>query len=312
MPRTFPDSGTAMNRSSHSHKVFSDYREFPAPPQLSSRFLCFWTQSVVGFRGNYRHWVLPDGCVDIVFINDDPPVVVGPWTDPFIVTLAAGTTIVGARLSPGKAPSVLGLPAVELRNGSVPLADVWGVRSKPFARIHDESSQSKRMSVLAEALLETFTFGMPVDEAVVAGIRWLGEHPNGRVEHLSQWIGISNRHLQRRFVATVGYGPKMFQSILRFQRLLNLASGIDVQRRLAQLAVDAGYADQAHMTREVQRFAKSSPTVLLRSDRCTLSMSDLFKTHAHPLHQSEPHWHKYIAGLLSRLRGDSSCVHRTR
>ncbi len=272
-----------MNRDRHSHEAFSEYREFPVPPRLASRFLCLWTQRIVGLRGDYRHWVLPDGCVDIVFINDDPPMVVGPWTAPFAVTLAVGTTIVGARFHPGRAPSMLGVPAVELRNSSVPLADVWGAKRKRFASIYGEPNQPERLSVLAQALLKELGFDHPVDEAVVAGIRWLAQYPHGRVEQLSQWMGISNRHLQRRFVATVGYGPKMFQSILRFQHLLGLARATDVYQRLAELAADAGYADQAHMTREVQRFAKCPPTALLRSDRCTLSMSDLFKTRVSPM-----------------------------
>ena len=272
-----------MNHDQQSDEIFSDYREFPAPPRLASRFLCLWTQSIVGFRGSYRHWVLPDGCIDIVFVNDDPPEVVGPWTEPFVVALAAGTTIVGARFHPGRAPKMLGLPAAELRNSSVSLTDVWGAKSKRFTRIFDEPSQMERMSVLGEALLENPLFDLPIDEAVVAGIRWLAQHPYGRVEQLSNWVGISNRHLQRRFVAAVGYGPKMFQSILRFQRLLALAGGTGAYQRLAELAADAGYTDQAHMTREVQRLAKCPPTVLLRSDRCTLSMSDLFKTCVPPV-----------------------------
>jgi len=67
----------------------------------------------------------------------------------------------------------------------------------------------------------------------------------------------------------------MFQSVLRFQRLLNLAGSTNAPRSLAQSSVDAGYADQAHMTREVQRFSGSPPTVLLQSARCALRLSDL-------------------------------------
>jgi AraC-like DNA-binding protein len=272
-----------MNRDPRLHEVLSEYREFPAPAQLAAHFLCFWTQSIFGLQGEYRHWVLPDGCIDIVFINDDPPVVVGPWTDPFVVRLAAGTKIIGARLHPGRAPSLLGLPSTELRNGSVPLTDVWGTKNERFARISDEPNLPERMSALADALLGRLALASPFDEVVVASIRWLATHPNGRVERLSQWIGISSRHLQRRFLVAVGYGPKTFQSILRFQRLLNLAGGAGAGQRLAELAADAGYADQAHMTREVHRFAKCPPTALLRSDRCTLRMSDLFKTPFPPL-----------------------------
>ena len=108
--------------------------------------------------------------------------------------------------------------------------------------------------------------------------RKVAQHPKGRVEQLSEWLGTSNRQLQRRFLESAGYGPKMLHSVLRFQRLLNEARKAGGRRTLADLAAHAGYSDQAHMTREVQRFASCSPTSLLRSVASTLSMSDLFKT----------------------------------
>jgi hypothetical protein len=70
----------------------------------------------------------------------------------------------------------------------------------------------------------------------------------------------------------------MFQSVLRFQRLLKTAREIGAKQDLADLAASAGYADQAHMTRDVYRLANLWPTVLLRSAESTLEMSDLFKT----------------------------------
>ena len=97
--------------------VCSYYREFPAPDNLANYFLCFWTQTIVGLKNEYAHRVLPDGCIDIVFINDESPIVVGPWTESFVVRLAVGTKILGARLRPGCAASFLGVPgagAVEL------------------------------------------------------------------------------------------------------------------------------------------------------------------------------------------------------
>jgi len=39
----------------------------------------------------------------------------------------------------------------------------------------------------------------------------------------------------------VGYGPKLFQSVLRFQRLLNLAASAGIRRNLARFAADADY-----------------------------------------------------------------------
>jgi hypothetical protein len=70
----------------------------------------------------------------------------------------------------------------------------------------------------------------------------------------------------------------MFQSVLRFQRLLKTARETGATQTLAALAASAGYADQAHMTRDVHRLANTRPTVLLRSTESTLQMSDLFKS----------------------------------
>jgi AraC-like DNA-binding protein len=110
------------------------------------------------------------------------------------------------------------------------------------------------------ALLDRLAQANPVNEAVRAAIQWLGQHPDGHIEQLSRWIGFSSCQLQRRFTTAVGYGPKMFQSVLRFQRLLNLTRHARAPRNLAQLSADAGYADQAHMTREVAFFRQPANT----------------------------------------------------
>ena len=271
--------------------AFAHYREFPVPGGLADYFLCFWEQVITG-SGEYVHRVLPDACVDIVFVNDAPPVVVGPWTDPLLVRFPAGTRVVGARLHPGRAPGILGIPAAELLNQSVSFSDARSASSARFraafelpgivsrsAVSHSIVSQSVvSQSTLAAALAPAARLARPADAAILASIGWLVRHPDGSVAQLSRSVGISPRQLQRRFSAAVGYGPKMFQSVLRFQRLLNCARKATGPAPLADLAAMAGYADQAHMTREVQRFAGGTPRVVIPAAECTLKMSDLFKT----------------------------------
>jgi len=71
----------------------------------------------------------------------------------------------------------------------------------------------------------------------------------------------------------------MFQSVARFQSLVHLASprnnNRDNTRALVQLSADAGYSDQAHMTREVRRFSGVPPARLLRFVESPLRMSGL-------------------------------------
>ena len=272
-----------MNHTPNTTPSASDYREYAPPRSLADHLLCFWTQSITGDSGEYAQRVLPDGCIDIVFINDQAPVVIGPWVRPFVARLPVATRIVGARWRPGRAPALFGVPAVELINQSVVLRDVWSCPlSSSLERVSDQPNLGARRSALGAALLNLLAHTAPGDTLVNGSIQWLALHPYGRVEQLSQWVGISSRQLQRRFANSVGYGPKTFQSILRFQRLLNSAGRRRHRPSLADLAVDVGYADQAHMTREVQRLSGCTPTVLFQSAQCALEMSDFFKTPPDP------------------------------
>jgi len=110
-------------------------------------------------------------------------------------------------------------------------------------------------------------------------VTWLARHPAARLSELGDYVGLSERQLRRRFEAGVGYGPKTLHRILRFRRWLQCA------RRpaaggfgLAALAAVSGYADQAHLSREVARLAGVPPAALLSEAYPTASMSDLFKT----------------------------------
>ena len=165
---------------------------------------------------------------------------------------------------------------MELLNQSAPLRALWGApRSERFDRVR-EAGVAQRATALSEVLLADRKQFAPYDPTVAEGIRWLARNPQGEVQQLSRVLGISPRQLQRRFSAAVGYGPKMFHSVLRFQRLLRIAG--QRKRSLSDLAACAGYSDQSHMNREVRRFSNGQPTTLLPYAESTLQMSDLFKT----------------------------------
>ncbi len=95
------------------------------------------------------------------------------------------------------------------------------------------------------------------------------DRPHVRVAAVAAELGLSARQLQRRVADAVGYGPKMLARVLRFRRLQALAAPPVTGRypapaTLVDLALDAGYADQAHMTAEVTRLAGLSPVRFLK------------------------------------------------
>lgn len=254
----------------------SRYREFPPPRPLSDRLLCLWTQHIDSRGGDYHQSVLPDGCVDIVWIGNDAPIVAGPATCRMIVELPEGTSIVGARFQPGWAGCSLGLPADRLLNRDVSLVDVWNRGSGPFVDLMARHrSTPARLAGVSTALAARLVHSREADPVVCTAVPWLVRHPAGQIGELAGLLRMSRRQFQRRFRASVGYGPKIFQRIMRFQRLLATASAY---RDPAGLAAVAGYADQAHMCREVSAFTGQPARALLGHAGTTLSMSDLFNT----------------------------------
>ena len=85
------------------------------------------------------------------------------------------------------------------------------------------------------------------------------DRPHARVAAVAAELGVSARQLQRRVTDAVGYGPKTLARVLRFRRLQALPAG-----PLVELALEAGYADQAHMTAEVTELAGISPVRFLK------------------------------------------------
>jgi methylphosphotriester-DNA--protein-cysteine methyltransferase len=80
---------------------------------------------------------------------------------------------------------------------------------------------------------------------------------------LAREIYVSERQLRRRFHAAVGYGPKTLARVLRFRRFVEAIDRGHTD--LAALAWEAGYADQAHLTREATRLAGLPPLSFIRA-----------------------------------------------
>jgi AraC-like DNA-binding protein len=166
------------------------------------------------------------------------------------------------RFRSGMASGLLGLPASELLDARVPLREVWG---RDAVSLEEQATTNQtKLAALEAALVSRLPLAEPHDALVLAAVDRLSKRSTNRVDELSRLLGISDRQLLRRFKSAVGYGPKTFWRIARFQRLLRLARTTPAEQlSLARLAGDAGYADQAHMTREVTTLAGVPPTTLL-------------------------------------------------
>ena len=198
-----------------------------------------WTQQVAS---STPARVLPDGCMDVIW-KDGELSVAGPDTTALLVAGRIGESYAGLRFAPGTAAAVLGLPAWELRDRRVPLEQLWPGRQ--VRELAERISEARdRGAALESLVLPRLAAPDPVGTAVLAGLQ-----RGLRVEQLAQEAALSERQLRRRCLDLFGYGPKTLARVLRLQHALGPAR---TGTPFAQVAADAGYADQAHLAREVR------------------------------------------------------------
>ncbi|HEX3816302.1 MAG TPA: helix-turn-helix domain-containing protein [Mycobacteriales bacterium] len=216
-----------------------------------------WTQHISG-SGTHRQLVLPDGASDILVDHTGAAFLVGPTADVDIVEIPAGEGFRSLRLRPGALRSAVGVPATEVRGKVLPLADVVGAATaRKLTRITLGGPDDARS--LQRGWLES-----PPDRRVRGAIAWLRRYGGRDVSELAEITGLSPRQLRRLLLEHAGLGPKALQRVFRLQRFLALAEQPGTDLGLAEVAVVAGYADQAHLTREVRSLAGLTPTALLR------------------------------------------------
>ncbi|OIN82260.1 AraC family transcriptional regulator [Mycobacterium malmoense] len=237
------------------------YQELRPDRRLAPLVECGWIRSGPASRPLR---VMPDGCVDLFVSSGGHVMIAGPATTFYDLPPGKGCVLAGLRLRPGAAGAIVGRPVSEFTDRRVLLDSIFGVRGRLMAEmVLAATTPSQRVAAL-ETLLTGYLAGAEplVDTAVTRAIGIMRRHPGRPVSSLAVAVDLSERQLRRRFETAVGYGPKRFGRILRFQRLLDLIHTRGARARWAELAIEANYADQPHMINECLALAGVSPVAL--------------------------------------------------
>lgn len=229
-----------------------------APDVLRSFVGCFWVVTA-GAGATIR--LVPDGstAIAIQLQTSEPSrwILRGPLVRPEERRYASPSTVIGVRLRPGVAFMVSGLAAHTIVGRHLDLRDA--------ARCRDLVAGESSLSTPAQCIdaLQRFLIrrlqAASLHGAVATAIREI-ERDRGcvRVADVAARCRVSPRQLNRLMRIWVGYGPKRFARIVRFQEALNQMAQSPDQSGAA-LASGAGYFDQAHLTLDVTRLAGATP-----------------------------------------------------
>lgn len=242
------------------------YEEFPPSADLARQIECWWRFRLEdGDPDIPDHIVMPDGTVRLAFERfadgGERVVMVGPSERVIVTPMRRGSLYGGARLYPGSGLLPPGLTLDSMRDRLIEadeLADGFRgwCRDMLLGLVLDGPAAAE--AVFRHGCLETPASDPIVAEAVA---RIVAVDGRVKVADLARDMGIGERRLHRRFAARVGFCPKVFARIRRVRHacILAQASGLT----LAQAALASGYADQAHLARDVAACFANTPRAVV-------------------------------------------------
>jgi AraC-like DNA-binding protein len=173
----------------------------------------------------------------------------------------AETRSVIVRLAPFGGYVLLNQCMAELADRQVPLDQIMG-GMEPLEDELQQLGPHQAVERVHKWLLERLSARKrDVHPDVIATWRALIDTAGrSRVEVIAKDIGIGRRRLERLFQRQIGVAPKELALLVRFERVVHEQG----RRSWTDIALDTGYADQAHFIRDFKQRTGMTPTEFRR------------------------------------------------
>lgn len=251
-------------------------REFAVDAALQSHVanVMVYRESIPPSAAITEH-VLPDGALRLIVHLGPAPsaVVVGARAAPTVLRMTGELHGLSVTLRRGAAAGLLGVPAAELGGRAFTLPELWGAGAASLVeRIAGAADDERRAAWLQQALAERLRGARrPPDALVAHALQRIAEGGGAlSLRALAAELGVGERRLQQRFREQVGLSPRAWSRVCRLHACVR-ALRRRPQPRWAELALDAGFYDQAHLVNEFRALSGLSPGGFLQ--RATISRS---------------------------------------
>jgi AraC-like DNA-binding protein len=244
----------------------ADYTELPAAGIDARRIEASWAFSASSAG---EHIVLPDGRMDLIVrfrvdtsgsVTSMKPAIIGPSQAPARVPVEAGDRFFGLRYRPGWGGACLGLPPSTLRDSGLYGEAAATVLGGDMDLLRAATTPDLLRSALLDAgRRRTSKPSWHVPASTTRAIDLL-HLAGGRLAlpEAARAVDVPERTLRRHVGEAVGLSFKALAAVLRFQRTMRLLAA-SPGLTLASAALEGGYSDQAHMTREFRRYGGFTP-----------------------------------------------------
>lgn len=271
-----PDRPPVLNKSGICHTAGGmalRYEERRPPARLAPVVERVWRLRHDDVGAAAPHRVLPDGRIElIVHLGSrvverrpggperlQPRIHVTGQLERFLLLEPLGDIeTLGVRFRPCAAVAVLGIADGELTGRTLGVGQIMGDAGRH--ELEAAAAASDPLTALAEVCSRRLDPRRQPDPRLARAVAILGRGGGrARVSRLCRHLGLHPRTLQRQMARDFGLRPKRMARIARMEATLRALSLAD-ESSLAALAHDRGFADQAHLSRELRYLTGLSPT----------------------------------------------------
>lgn len=216
-------------------------------------------------------FVPPDGCADLMLRFSQgrfrEATLIEPAERYEVASIAPNDALFGVRFE-------LGLGGICLKRRELVEREL----GRRFAEEDplDGVAVQARLDEMARSFVERWGRARP-DWLAPALAELRARRGNVPVRELARRVGVTERTLHRGFVDWVGASPKLLSRTLRSRAAVELACGSSA---LVEVAAELGYADQAHLSRELRELWGVTPAGVRAgvAGPAGVVASDFFKT----------------------------------
>ncbi|MBV7530525.1 helix-turn-helix domain-containing protein [Chitinophaga sp. sic0106] len=251
------------------------HKEFAPPASLQDAISCIW-YTVRDFGALQTGFeVLPDGYAEIIFHFGDTcdmfyngrlhpipsPFIMGLLNQPVHIYAKNKLVVIGIRCYPWTIFDLLGLPTGQygVQLFDHPVAALQGTLAK---LVHAEKLD-EAVALLMQYFSDTTAANTTDATLIKAGAAMRAANGTLPVAQVAAAAHATVRTLERKFKQSSGFTVKDVSGLIRFEQVRNhLWLYPDVN--IAGLALELGYTDQSHLSREFKRYSHTTPAAFAK------------------------------------------------